>query len=193
MLSSRLTAGKMLSVSCSAEPPPRYSHFSAAFKREFCVYGGDLCLGINELPTTLHVFSSDAEKWKVTETSGVNFLPPQLLSDGACASSDHHMYIYGGAFFDVTAGSEFYSSLFKLDATSLQWSELSRPGGKEAPMAKRACQMVYCNNKLVLFGGCFDQRKVPTRPGAEYKRSIGYIFTNELHTFDLDEGEESGF
>ena len=111
------------------EPPPRCYHFSAALlDRQLCIYGGSLKYGESEPPTTLHVFSCDTEKWKVTETTRVN--PPKGLWGGASTSSSLHE------------------------------------------------------------GEGYQRRSHRFQPEAEYK-DIGYgeVLTNELHSFDLKEGE----
>jgi hypothetical protein len=59
-------------------------------------------------------------------------------------------------------------------------------------MRKRGSRMVICDNKLVLFGG-YGHPTGPTQPGAEFVKDDRYTddagWTNELHTFDLKEGE----
>ena len=166
-----------------AEPSSRCWHFSAAFERQLCIYGGCISRGTSELPTTLHVFSCDAEKWKVMRTTGVN--PPQGFWDGANTSSNLHLYLYGG--WDT---SSYYCSLYRLDAANLQWSELSRTVGEEAPMAKKSSRMIKRRNQLILFGGRGPQRGYRFQQEAQYVDvGFGDVRTNELHSFDLKEGE----
>ena len=167
-----------------AEPSPRSYHFSAAIDRQLCIYGGSLGGGESELSTTLHVFSSDAERWKVTETTGMN--PPQELREGASTSSNLHLFLFGG-----TDNSDDYSSLYRLDAMNLQWSELSRTVDEEAPMAKSGGRIIKRHNHLIVFGGGGHQRKGHRfQAEAQYEDvGSGQVLTNELHNFNLKEGE----
>ena len=52
--------------------------------------------------------------------------------------------------------------------------------------------MVTYGNMLILFGG-YGYPSGPTQPGAEFKKDSKFTggagWTNELHTFDLKEGE----
>ena len=93
------------------------------------------------------------------------------------------MYLYGG-----TDGSCYHSSLHQLDTRSWTWKRLLSAG----PMRKRGCGLVAHDSKLVLFGG-FGIPSGPTQPGAEFTRSNTFTDgsgrTNEVHTFDLKEGE----
>ena len=102
---------------------------------------------------------------------------------GACASAGHHVYLYGGS-----DQSRFQSSLHQLDTRSWTWKQLSSSG----PMRKVTCGMVPHDSKLVLFGG-YGIPSGPTQPGAEFikdsKFTGGTGWTNEVHTFDLKEGE----
>ncbi len=60
-------------------------------------------------------------------------------------------------------------------------------------MRKTGCGMVAYKSSLVLFGG-YGVPSGPTPPGAEFAQNTRYTdgrgWTNELHTFDLEEGEE---
>lgn len=59
-----------------------------------------------------------------------------------------------------------------------------------SPTKKFGCKMVVTNdNRLVLFGG-YGIPSGPTQPGAEFiLNTNGNGWTNELHSFDLWEGE----
>ena len=80
--------------------------------------------------------------------------------------SGHTLQVYGG--FD---GSQYQASLHKLDINSLNWTQLATPDSS-GPMKKGGCGMIAYDYKLLLFGGW---------TGSEY--------TNNLHLFDLREGE----
>ena len=165
------------------EPSPRWGHYSALVEEKFCVWGGrtkDFLQEKSELTSSIHSFDPFLEFWAKNKLSGV---PPPGLYLGACASAGHHVYLYGG-----TDGSRFQSSLHQLDTRSWTWKQLSRSG----PMRKRACGMVAHDSKLVLFGG-YGYPSGPTQPGAEFIKDSRYTngvgWTNEVHIFDLKEGE----
>ena len=134
----------------------------------------------SELTSSVHSFDPFLEFWVKNKFGGV---PPPGLCNGACTSAGHHVYQYGGS-----DRSRFQSSLHQLDTRSCTWKQLSSAG----PMRKRACGMIAHDSKLVLFGG-YGFPSGPIQPGAEFikNRNItdGRGWTNEVHTFDLKEGE----
>ena len=165
------------------EPAPRFGHCSALVEEKFCVWGGitkDFFQEKSELASSIHSFDPFLEFWDNTKLSGV---PPPGLYHVACASVGHHVYLYGGYDYD---GSCHHSSLHQLDTRSCTWKQLSSAG----PMRKSACGMIAHDSKLVLFGG-YGVPSGPIQPGAEFqmKHTDGRGWTNEVHTFDLKEGE----
>ena len=134
----------------------------------------------SEFVSSVHCFDPLLEFWAVNTISGV---PHPGLYDGVCASAGHHVYLHGG-----TDGSRFQSSLHQLDTRSCTWKQLSSAG----PMRKSACGMIAHDSKLVLFGG-YGYPSGPTQPGAEFIKDSRFTdgrgWTNEVHTFDLKEGE----
>lgn len=125
----------------------------------------------SKLASSIHCFDPSLESWTDKKCSGD---PPPGIYGGACASSGHYIYVYGG--YD---GSEYQSSLHQLDTKSLTWKQLSSTG----PMRKGGCGMVAYDNKLVLFGG-YGCPSSPTRPEVVDARH-----SDELHIFDLKLGE----
>ena len=91
--------------------------------------------------------------------------------------------MYGGG-----DGSRALNSLHQLDTQSWTWSELAKSGS----MRKTGCRMIAFDRKLLLFGG-YGYPSRSTHPGAKFikdsKSSSGRGWTNELHLFDLKEGE----
>ena len=165
------------------EPSPRLGNYSALVEEKFCVWGGrtkDFLTEKSELTSSVHSFDPFLEFWDVNKISGD---PPPGLYTGACASAGHHVYLYGGS-----DGSHLQSSLHQLDTRSWTWKQLSSTG----PMRMGACGMVAHDSKLVLFGG-YGSPSGPTQPGAEFIKDSrltgGQGWTNEVHTFDLKEGE----
>ena len=76
-----------------------------------------------------------------------------------------HLYTYGG----LDEGENDQGTLHLLDTRSRRWKLISSEGG---PMRKRGSRMIVYDSKIVLFGGRGDSG-----------------WTNELHTFNLKEGE----
>ena len=133
----------------------------------------------SELASSVHSFDPLLEFWD-PDVNKISGDPPPGLYNGACASAGHHVYLYGG-----TNGSRLHSFLHQLDTRSWTWKQLSSAG----PMRKVTCGMVAHDSKLVLFGG-FGVPSGPIQPGAEFIRfTDGVGWTNEVHTFDLNEGE----
>ena len=165
------------------EPSPTWCHYSALVEEKFCVWGGstkDFRKERSEWASSVHCFHPYLELWDVDKCGGV---PPPGLYTGACAPAGHLIYLYGGS-----DGSRYQNSLHQLDTRSWTWKELSRSG----PTSKVGCGLVACDSKLVLFGG-YGYPSGPTQPGAEFikdsKFPDGRGWTNEVHTFNLKEGE----
>ena len=177
------------------EPSPRCWHLSAAIDRQLYVYGGDR--GNNKLPTTLHVFSSDAEKWEETrpppDNTGAMTLPAQGLEGVASTSKGHLVFLYGGRTGVGCASKGLENGcLYQLDCKDWKWTQLSLVDDEGAPKAKYSCQMIYYSAaaSIVLFGGR-RQSTGPSQPGAEYKRVMWEdVLTNELHIFSLLKGKD---
>ncbi len=163
------------------EPLPRYRHFSGAIGRKVWIYGGQFDKDNAELPTTVHLFDVASEKWREAITSGEH--PPQSLWDGAsCTSPENHIYLCSSR-----AGSDYHGCLYKY--SNPEWTLLSTSGGKDAPILKRACGMIYNQDRIILFGGLGARPTGPTQPGADYEGYVKEVFTNELHLFDCRKSE----
>ena len=168
-----------------SEPSPRWGHFSAPVGEEFCVWGGRTEDFSKEKVSASSVYRFDPllESWSENKPSGGGPPPPGLYA-GSCTSTSDHLYLYGGQ-----DGSHYHGSLHQLDTKSWSWKQQLSSAG---PMSKSDCGMVTYGNMLVLFGG-FGFPSGPTQPGAEFiiyeKSTSGIGWTNELHTFDLKEGE----
>ena len=163
------------------EPLPRGYHFAAGAEERLYVWGGlteDFYKIKFELESSVEIFNTHLETWDKIVTKGS---PPPGLYLGACASSGQYIYTYGG--WD---GPSLQGTLNQLDTNSLTWKQLS-PHANGGPMKKAGCGMVFYQAKLVQFGGYIgDSPTGHTQPGASYKDSL----TNELHVFDLKEGEK---
>lgn len=158
-------------MSTTEPPPPSARFFSAAVEGEFCAWGGltEKFYDEEEVAPILYSYNPIIEGWARQKCSGG--LPPNLCA-GASVSSGHHLYIYGG----LDSRNKSQCSLHHLDHKALIWRLLSSAG----PTRKSGCEMVTHKNRLILFGGFSD---LPASTGE---------FTNELHTFDIEEGESGG-
>ena len=177
-----------------SEPSPRWGQLSAVVEGKLCLYGGrtkDFLKEKSGLASSVHSFDPFLDYWSEARAyillrrlseDNCSGVPPPGLYGGACASVGHHVYVYGGS-----DGSARQSSLHQLDTRTWTWKQLSSCG----PMRKIGCGMVGYGSNLVLFGG-YGIPSGPTQPGTEfvkYSKSTDGGWTNELHTFDLNEGE----
>ena len=171
------------------EPDPRYAPFFATFGEEVHVWGGKL----KAASSCLQVYHSCVESWRLLHTPGP--APPGLYA-GASARWDRYLYVYGG----VQANQSCCGCLHRLDTTNFAWSQLT-PKCTDLPMKKWACKMVVYQNFLVLVGGRglrnrtgraalagSDWTKARHADDERDPRTEGY--TNEMHKFNLKEGEE---
>ena len=148
-----------------AQPSPRTHHFSAAVVDKLYVWGGDGGYEVGESVVTsiVHHYDPDSESWNTNTCQGPH---PPGIRYGACASAGHHLYTYGG--WDERGNEQ--GTLHLLDTRSRRWKLISSEGG--GPMMKGGSRMIVYDSKIVLFGGRGKSRR-----------------TNELHTFNLKEGE----
>ena len=166
----------------SHQPSPRCEPASALVEGKLCIWGGFIWGVIispeKEEPATLvHCFDPILEDWSQKTCGGD--VPPRLY-DGACASAGPYIYVYGGVY-----QSEVYGSLYQLDTRSWTWELLSNAG----PMRKMASRMIVYNKKLVLFGGRGYSSHNQWAEEIDDAILEDVCLTNELHTFDLDDGE----
>ena len=145
-----------------AQPSTRTEHFSAAVVDKLYVWGGVGGFEGSKVTSIVHHYDPDSETWNTNTCEGPH---PPGISYGACASAGHHLYTYGG----WDEGGNLQGTLHLLDTRSRRWKLISSEGG---PMRKRGSRMVVYDSKIVLFGGRGNSGD-----------------TNELHTFNLKEGE----
>ena len=170
------------------EPTPRFSHCAATVGRRCYLWGG--CIqdftesGRRKLASTVEIFDPYLETWEEHPTTGV---PPPGLYSGACTSLLDSLYWFGGS-----DGSSRYSSLHRLDTTTLEWRELQPLNQADGPMRKAGCGVVpFLQDKLTVFGG-YGIPTDPTQPGATFTKNTvftnGNGWSNELHVFNITEG-----
>ena len=174
-----------MSATRFSEPSPRCAHFSTQVEDKLFVWGGDADkkgLTDEEVDISIvHHYDPSTETWSENRCEGPH---PPGSNYGSCASIGRHLYTYGGydaAFHD-------HGTLHGLDTMSCMWSQLSSDG----PMKKWGSRMITYGCKILIFGG----RGVPSgpiQPGSEFVKDTdefdGSGWTNELHIFDLKEGE----
>ncbi len=156
-----------------SEPSPRYNHFSTSVGSELFIIGDSMA---SELDMDVHSFNQSAKSWEIRAMRGKS---PPGLHHGGCITSGHNIYLYGG-----TDGSRCQDSLYQLDTDSLTWSQL--PSG---PVKKAGCRMVTYEDKLFLFGGYGYSSSQQPGMVESFKNSWYHGWTDELHQFDLQEGE----
>ncbi len=88
--------------------------------------------------------------------------------------------------FGGTDGSSYYNDIYKIDITGFNISIINPKNPDDGPVKKVDCGMVPYKRSLVIFGG-YGYADAPThpQPGASYQDEC----SNELHVFDLVEGE----
>ena len=123
-------------------------------------YYGGYTFGAEDDEKSVFGFLQKEEVWKRHTTTGT---PPGMLVQGACTSVGDVIYMYGG--YQYVRGEQ--GGLYSLDVREMKWSKVSN-----GPKLSR-CGIAHRKNKLVVFGGFWDSGR-----------------SNELHIFDLEEGEE---
>ena len=159
----------------------------APFEGKLHVWGGhsrDLLRGkvsLKDHTSTVFTFDSYLETWSHLNAGGT---PPSVLSGCACASAGHYLYAFGGC----DSNYKYTGSLHQLNTRTSTWTELAKDG----PMKKASSAMVVYNNQLIVFGGDGIPSS-PMQPGSEFivddDDTDGSGWTNEMHSFDLKEGE----
>ena len=152
------------------EPPPRIGHAAVSIGNRLLLWGGyaGSDKSSKKLARAVEQFDILTEIWEKKTTFGT---PPLGLWDTGCASIGASLYNIGG--FD---GTSQYKSLHELNTVSWEWKKLVAKNPSSAPMKKYGGGMVALDeeNLLILAG----------RSG----RCIS-DYTNELHVFNIPEGE----
>ena len=167
------------------EPSPRFAPFISAVDGQIYMWGGrteDFSMLRGKKMVSIETFDCYLESWTSETTEGD---PPLWLYRGACASSGHNIYTYGG-----TDGQARYGSLYEFNTRTSSWRELA-PHCANSPMKKWGHDMAVCGEKCVLFGG-YGIPSGPIQSGVEFVRNNSRIngswWTNEMHIFDLKKG-----
>ena len=152
----------------SYEPLPRAGHAAVAVDNKLHMWGG--WAGSEEksreAAQNIEMFDISTELWEQKPTRGA----PPALCDTAYTVVGSCLFVFGG--YD---GNSYNDSLLKLDLHTFQWEHVQVSNPSSGPQRKRGCRMVsYKDNQLVIFAG-----------------SMGSVWTDELHVFDLEKGEYS--
>ena len=187
LLEARLDVNKLSAWMAQSlcEPEPRYGPCSAVIDGELCVWGGKMVA-----VTSLQVYHPYLESWRQLDTQGP---PLPGLYGGASAHSENYLYVYGG----IKNGNSKSGCLHKLDIKTSTWILLAAHSA-DAPMKKVACGMIVYENSVIIIGG-FCKRNGPIQPGSKWRKKRDTDeddnpntegWTNEMHKYDLSEGEE---
>ena len=151
------------------------------------VINGELCV----LETTsLQVYQPYLESWRQLDTQGP---PPPGLYLGASAHSENFLYDYGGYKSDNVSYS---GCLHRLDTKTSSWILLAAHSA-DAPMKKVSCGMIVYENSVIIIGG-YGIQNGPIQPGSKWRKMRDTDdddnpntkgWTNEMHQYDLSEGE----
>ena len=127
-------------------------------------------------PESAYSYNPLTELWSPLETTGA---PTSKLYDGAAISHEGSSFMFGGS-----DGSSRHNSLYQLD----QNNKFYKFSTEVSPMKKEGCRMITYNKSFLLFGGKCDP-SYPIQPGSVIIQNYDH-YTNELHSFNLEEGEE---
>ncbi|XP_019860823.1 PREDICTED: acyl-CoA-binding domain-containing protein 5-like [Amphimedon queenslandica] len=81
---------------------------------------------------TIQHFTASSGQWFARETTGV---PPLGVTAYSCTAINDHLYYFGGY---CNHDNCFHNSITRLDAISLQWSEIE-PTDSTKPVMRRGC------------------------------------------------------
>ena len=166
-----------------SEPSSRWGHFSTAIAGQLYVWGGSTedFKGNGDVAATVNIYQPYTESWDEQRLKG---RPPPWLYNGVCASTGHHLYLYGGC-----DGSAYQSSLYQINTKSLVCSEVVISNAALGPTSEWGFGMVTCDDDhLLCVGAC--GYSIPSSPGYAYVNGIGR--TNEHHSFHLNLKEGEG-
>ena len=163
------------------EPPPRWGHFSSIVEGNLLMYGGRTKDFFNQVENTISLFNPYEEKWTTHISTG----HPIRIYSGASTALGSNYYLYGGS-----DGCYLLGCLYQFDST---WTILKEYDyHNNAPMRKVACRMINHGEKLICSGG-YGITSGPHQFQSQFvldnKYEDGRGWTNELHSFDLKEGE----
>uniref|UniRef100_A0A7G3AUG2 Kelch domain-containing protein 4 n=1 Tax=Lutzomyia longipalpis TaxID=7200 RepID=A0A7G3AUG2_LUTLO len=175
-------------IAAPGGPSARSGHRMVLLKKRLFVFGGfhDNNQSYKYF-NDVHFFSLEEYKWYKVDVAGVAPPPPR---SGCCmaATSNGSILIWGGyskasVKKDADRGTTHWDSYAlvpdKHDQKGLSWKWTSvKLGGMRPPPRSGVSFVVAPNGRLYTFGGVMDTE--------EDEESIKGQFTNELHSFDVE-------
>ena len=147
------------------------------------MFGGRTKDFYNQVENTINVFNPYDEKWTTHKSTG----HPIGIYYGASAALGKNLYHFGGI-----RGQEYIGYLYQLDST---WSITTMDDLKDhnnAPMRKVGSSIINHREKLICTGG-YGFPSGPHQLQSQFVLNNNYDdgsgWTNELHSFNLKEGE----
>ena len=121
-------------------------------------------------------------RWNRHPTTGE---PPLGVSGYACSIIGHDICYFGG-----WCGHEYcyHNSLNTLNVDDFTWKELFPTSITFGPMRKSDPGMLTFDNRLLVVGGAKISFQEDPLPSASCEESDGWIYTNEHHFYDREEG-----
>ena len=174
----------VMAASADYEPLPRSRHISERVGSLAVVQGG-VTKDFSEeskqhLSSVVEIFDAYSESWEQRQVEGN---APSPGTNGAASASLHDdLFSFGGR-----DGRDFFNTVHRLDTKTWCWSQVSPQNADGAHMPKFACGMIAFRNSLVVFGG-YGRPRGPTEPQSFIKAGGGKGWTNELHIYNLSEG-----
>ena len=133
------------------------------------------------LRSKINLYNFHDETWSLHAGGS----PPLELHGCASATLSNTCYAYGGI-----NGPDYKGSLYQWNSST--WMQLKKHH-LDGPMKKSYCAMITRNEEEILLFGGFGIPSGPIQGGSSFvvnhRRSNHVGWTNELHSFNLKEGE----
>ena len=80
--------------------------------------------------------------------------------------------------------------MFALGIDDFTWRELFPTSYNFGPMRKSGCGLLAFHDQMLAVGGFGSEDPVNPSPSAEYEKAVdGFVYTNENHIYDWENGE----
>ena len=121
-------------------------------------------------------------RWNHHPTTGQ---PPLGVIDYACSSISHSIFYFAGY---CSHDECRHNSFNVLNVDYFTWEELFSTSDTTGPMKKSGSRMLAFYNQLLAVGGVGVSFPKDPSPSATYEKLGDFIFTNEHHIYDTEEG-----
>ena len=135
----------MALVSTQTDLKARGYHAAFSSDHNMVVWAGRGCQ--SDVLDTFNVFSLE---WRLTKRLEANDAPEYLHSMAVARDGNDRLYSFGGG--DVRS-NRLINSLYCLDMNSLACREIVPATGTHSPSPRSNSAMIYCNRRLVTYGG----------------------------------------